>query len=671
MVAERLDARVVLAAKPAVTLVAPDDVFLGEAFDVSVTFDNTHPVDTGYGPFVDVYLPARGVDNTATGGGLDGISFVPGSANYLGASLSPTLITFDATGIADHPFAVDTSGDPLTVTGQEGDQLLVIGLPFGSFTPDQPGTPITFQALLSNEADLGTPLNLRARSGFIFGNDPLDNPASDPSLTSQGSDASTWSPVEAVNPILVELEKIYVGPEMETATGPIYQRQYTINVDIAAGQTITDLDVTDALPDNIQFVAVDSITGGGTATTLPSTSVPGGNLVVNFPTLTGTAASVDAAITFSYFVPFRDAASNIIIIDPDSGDDVDSLNNVSMLGNWIPTDTRDQGTPASMIDNVSIDAAGPEAEFDAKSIAIQKSVSLTNDVGGGGFSGGDTVTYTLQFQISDYFALENIVALDTLQDGLRFDTGFVPVLSMTEQGATTSRPFDAAFNSFTNNFSGAGLDNGTQVIQFDISDELDDRTGLDGRLHGGLMPIGGTLGPDPTAGPNLGATTGTITFQAIIQDDFTNVFPSGDASVDENDVLDNNVTIAGNVVRYDTDLPSGQSESDASSASLEIVGGTLSKSIFAINGDTVLPTPLELAPGDTVTYRIELTLPNSDIEDLVLEDYLPLPVLLATEVTAFDADISPLPMPGNGNLAPVTRSVRFMSIRWMQPTVRP
>ena len=60
-----------------------------------------------------------------------------------------------------------------------------------------------------------------------------------------------------------------VGPENETATGPNYVRQYQIIADIADGQTVTNLDLTDVLPGNLQFVSVDSVVGNGSILVLP------------------------------------------------------------------------------------------------------------------------------------------------------------------------------------------------------------------------------------------------------------------------------------------------------------------------------------------------------------------------------------------------------------------
>ncbi|MGH9676409.1 MAG: hypothetical protein ACRD36_04845 [Candidatus Acidiferrum sp.] len=52
-------------------------------------------------------------------------------------------------------------------------------------------------------------------------------------------------------PELFMLKKTCIGPENETATGPNFPRQYKLDVSIAPGQTITNLDVTDLLPNNL------------------------------------------------------------------------------------------------------------------------------------------------------------------------------------------------------------------------------------------------------------------------------------------------------------------------------------------------------------------------------------------------------------------------------------
>ena len=648
---ETLEERQLLAADPVVTLDAPDKVMIGESFQLSVAFDNADATDAGYGPFVDLLVPVNGEDGTG-GVGADGITF--DAATYLGVPVVTTILTFPddggGTGSVDHPYAVDTAGVPLTIDGDAGDQLVVMQLPFGSFTADQPAATITVDMSLSNLADLGQNLNLRARAGFQYGNDALDNPAADPSLISDaGTTAGAWTVAEPIEPTLIELSKIYIGPEDETATGPNFPRQYTIDVDIADGQTLTNLDITDLLPNNVRLLTVDAITPGGSTTTFPTTpaNAPDNELVVNLPTVTGAVGAADAQVTFSYYIPLRDA-DGVLVINAVSGDDATAPNNAAALGDWDPLDARDP----SGTDNVLVDVAGPEHVLTPKSIATQKSVAVFNDPGGNGLSPGDVLEYTIEIQISDYFGFENIVLNDVISDGQRFDASFTPTLQFTEHGAATSASLNAANFTVTDHFTGAAVPvapiDGTQEIEVRLSDELVTR-GANGVVLGGLVPIGGTGGADPDeANFDAGGTTGTLVFRTIVQEDFTDTFPSGDASVDEGDELTNDVTIVGDVLAFSDATATGQSEADTSAASISVPAGTLVKSIYALNGNTTLPNPLILSPGDELTYRLQLTLPTSDIEQLGVEDYLPLPVLLAGEVTTFD-DVTSAAVPAAGH----------------------
>jgi uncharacterized repeat protein (TIGR01451 family)/fimbrial isopeptide formation D2 family protein len=648
-----LEDRRMLAGVPSVSINAPDEIMIGETANVELTFDNLDATDPGFGPFIDFYLPVNGADGV-NGAGVDGFSYVADSAKYLEEDLVTTLLTFPndggGAGAVDHPYAVDALGAPLQVIGAAGDQLLVFQLPFGSFTANQPAVTVHFDLQLSNLADLATPLTFTARSGFQFGNDALDNPDVDPStLSDTDSDARTWTPTSAPNTRLITLEKIFVGDEDEVASGPNFERQYRINVDIADGQTITQLDISDALPNNVELVSVDLISPSGSITNLPSTpaNAPNNLLTVRVPTVTGTDAEVDASLEFSYFIPFRDADA-AEVIDSLSGDAALSQNQAFTSGQWTPLDSpRDSAVIATA------DPAGFEHELSPKSIATQKTVSISSNQGGAGFSAGDTLLYTIEFQVSDFFAFENVFFLDTLSDGQRFNPSTPPTLTITEHGSTSSDVINAGNIVVTDNFSGAGLGDGTQQVRFNISDELITR-GFGGQIHGGLIPTSGTGGGDPDPGLfDLGATRGTLTFEAIIQDTFDDDFPSGDASVDEGDLLGNHVTITGELLDYRNNTPTGQTESDSSSVEIDIESGTLSTSIYAINGDTILPSPIQLSPGDSITYRLTSQIPSSDFEELALEDFLPLPILLASEVTTFDNTVdATVPAAGTAKFGP-------------------
>ena len=293
-----------MAALPMVTVPAQTSTLLGETVNMSLVFDNTGAT-TGYGPYIDLFVPIRGVDG-AVGGAKDGIVANSLTANYLGSPLQMTTLTFDATGHATHPFAKDAVGAPLIVSAPLGfgasDQLVVLVLPFGSFTASQPAATIQVTAQLSNFADINAPLPIEARAGFRYGNDALDNQATDPNIIQATDSTGT------ITPELFRLTKTYIGPEDETATGPNYVRQYKLTLDVATGQTLTNVDLMDLLPANMQFVSLDSIT---TATGSPTISTPGtnpvttsqagGTLARRFSSVTGTAGTNDATLTFSYY----------------------------------------------------------------------------------------------------------------------------------------------------------------------------------------------------------------------------------------------------------------------------------------------------------------------------------------------------------------------------------
>ncbi len=605
---------------PTATVAPPAAPLIGEPLVFPVTFDNTGAA-TGYGPYVDLVLPATGADGAGAGtADDDGITFV--SATYLGAPVTSVVLTFNAGGTADHPYARTSAGAAVVVTGTPGDQLVVLQLPFGSFTVPQPAVVIQVTTALSTRADANVALNVRARPGFQYGADPLDNPPADPSIL------GAFTANQPVTPTIWRLTKTYIGPEDETATGPNFPRQYRVDVDVATGQTVTSVDVTDALPSNIQFLAVVGtlVNGVATSTTAiatPSASTPGGTLTRRFASVTGTAGAQDASLIFSYFVSRLNASAGSVI-DPTTGDDATSVNDASSQGNWTPIDTRDGPT------TVVSDVTANDHTLTPKSIAIQKSVTVAIDTGGAGPTPGDTLEYTLAIQVSDFFAMQNLVLTDVLSDGLRRDPGFQPTLAVTEHSGDALGA--AAFGAANVSFVVSGVTGETTAV-FQIGAEQV-RRGVDVRLIGGCVPAAGTGGPPPDCAVfNGGATTVTVVYRAVIQDSFTNSFPSGDASVDHGDRLTNTVTAQADLLTVaNPAVATGSNEADGSGASVTILTGVLTKSIYAINGNTSYGTP-RLGPGDTVTYRLRYTLPSSDLEPVTITDYLPLPVLFATEVT--------------------------------------
>ncbi len=630
---------------PSTSLDVPAESMLGEQVDFTVTFDNTSATDTGYGPFIDLVFPVNGADGAAGTDTPDGLDFV--SATYLGAAVETTVLTFPddggGSGCVDHPLLVDTAHNPMQVCGTAGDKLVVLRLPFGSVVPDQPAITVDVTADLSNLADLGFPLAIHARGGFQYGADPLDNPCCDTVIaTTPDSDSSAW-PSAATTPVLMRISKTYISPdtlgtEDEITVGPAYPRQYRVSVDIADGQTVTNLDLTDVLPGNMQFVSVDQTLVHGsavaaTAVSTPSTSTPGGTLTRRFASVTGNASADDAEMIFTFYIPRLDAGGSEVI-PAGSCTPATSENNASVQGGWAPLDDRDTGSTAIA------DPAGPEHTLTVKTLPIQKGVSIATDTGATGASPGDVLEYVLEFQVSDPMAFDSLHLEDVISDGQRFDSGFTPTIEIREHGtATGPAPFDPANFTVTDHYTGAPSPvapiDGTQEIDFRVSNEMVHQ-GLDAVLLGSCVPAGGTGGGAPDCSVfSSGETKVIVRFRTVIQEAFTDDYPSGDPSVDQGDVLGDSVTVDGALLDP-TDLSAtGQTCSDGSSASVQIARGTVTKELYAINGSTTLPTPLEIFPGDTVTYRIRYTLTTSDFENLSITDYLPLPVFDATEVTSF------------------------------------
>ncbi len=612
---------------PTATLDVPAETFIGEPLTFTATFDNTGP-DTGYGPYIDLYFPAAGADGAGAATD-DGITF--NSATYLGASLTPVVAPFTCTGSFIHPL----TGKTTTCTVDT--QVVILQMPFGSFTPDQPAAPVTINTMLSNMADVGTALAIQSQAGFMYGNDPLDNPATDPPIVGAVSSAST-------TPTLIKLKKIYIGPEDETATGPNFPRDYLISVDIADGQTITNLDITDNLPKELQFVQIVSATPAScniaTPLAVPPTTAPqdppNNKLTVRCPSVTGSISSVDASLTLRFFVPRLDADGNAVL-PPNTADDKISTNDALAEGNWTPIDTRDAAT------HVVSDVTKADHRLEDQAIAIQKSFFTSTDVGAVGYTPGDVLSYSLDFQVSDFFAFDQVVVTDILSDGLHIDPNFTPMLEINGNTYTLAAAAMSASN-YTVDTSQIGNDtnpatNGSTKLIFRVSDEIAARNASTlGRMVGGCVKPTGTSNPAPDCTTyNDGATTGKIVYHAIIQDEFSDTYLPQDKYVDHGDKLSNSAVINGRVLNtVNVANPTGFEEADDTSAGLTLTFGQLTKSIYAVNGSTTLPSPLYVKPGDTLTYRFRYSLPSSDFENLKFIDYLPLPVFDATEVTTFN-----------------------------------
>ncbi len=460
---EELESRTLMDANPVATLTVPPNALIGSTFNASVALTNTGNA-TGYAPYVDVYLPSTGDQPNN-----QGVTFK--SATYLGQNVTPIILTFDASGHAKSPYGVDSSGNPLILTGTPGDQVAVFQMPFGSFTNGQPPATLNLTLNMSDHAFVAQPMNISADAGFAYGDSPVFMPATDPTIVG----AQATAPID---PTVLILKKIYLGPEQETATGPNFKHQYELDVTVANGQTVTADDLKDLLPNNMQFVSLDSVTFSGagnsgatwTPNTLPSTSTPGGTIDGTISSLTGDG-NVDAKLLFTFYIPEYDN-TNADVLPLSSGAFEPSVNNASVAGTYKPLNTND---PAA---NKPISATAQDKITD-KSIAIQKGV--TNLTHPGDTQPGDILKYTLNFQVSDFFAFQQVLSQDLISDGqLIYDpAGYTPSITYTQHGSTVSGAFTPSNWNFTPQDTTSGITTTTFNVSQQVSD-LGNATG--GRL---------------------------------------------------------------------------------------------------------------------------------------------------------------------------------------------
>jgi fimbrial isopeptide formation D2 family protein/uncharacterized repeat protein (TIGR01451 family) len=662
---------------------APIDPMIGENFEFTVSFNN----DTGsdvFGPYIDLLLDGGQDGNDAVAD--DGITFV--DATYLGADVESweRIITQDDVdnGIT-HPWATDAAGDPLVVFNingdplEVGDQFVSLLMPFGSFTTDQPAADVQIVAHMGVNADLDAPLDVNSTTGAMFGHDPLNNPVgppADPPLRDINQISAAYVPevITYRKDIIVsnvgqdcqdqhdgtgdirhfadDGTQIFEQNHQEIPTGPNFPATYVAEIDIADGQTVTGLNLTEHLPADIVFTGNVTVQVGGVDVAFTE-SLVGNDLVITLTgDVTGTGnVGADVVITYDFYVAD--------VLDSNTGDDGHIVNDGVVGYSWDPATGNQGDANDDAIVNGTIDPeVNDEGHFSdranvddishSQSIAIQKSHGPGQD----SYVPGETLNYSLDFQVSDYFSFgdngSGFQIDDVVADGLMMQQNgngaFTATIEIWENGHHYSQVLAVSANNVageamwtttgTLNADGTVNDPSDLVVHYNMQQILIDMGVAGGILHGDISNDGLQGG---------GATHGKITYSADIEQSYETE-PNGgangdDSDVDQGDILDGGVTIIGDVYNNDTNTYTGDNEADESCDSLSIAVGSVEKDIFAVtsNGATTtysdgtgaIPT-LHISPGDTVTYILHYEMPLSSTEDFQLTDYLPLPI--------FDAD---------------------------------
>jgi VCBS repeat-containing protein len=593
---------------------AGSDVLLGDQFTFTLNFANASSA-LGYAPFVTVFMPATGKD------GNDGATFV--SASYLGTTLSSDVVVFDSAGNATSPVAVGSDGKPLVINAstygmRPGDQMVVIRIPFASVSQDQPVMPIVITANLSNLADTsfsnGSPdLTIKAVGGFELGDDALNNPTSDPSII-QGTAASF-----VVHPTVITFSENISTPEGETASGPNFPRTLTTTVTPAPGQTLSNVLVTQPLPDNIQVTSIIPSAGGtlvsltladGTVLTNPTAIAAAiaaddifiSEFTVQYASLTGPA---DTAVNF--YVPETDANGNVIL-DPYTGNDATiNLAPSTAAGEWVPLDPRDVVAPATTID---FTGTGSANSFLVKSITLIKESAIQTDLGTTGVTPGDTLLFTLKIDVSDYFAFGQdlfgegqFVVNDQMSDGLTLTN--TPTLTLTLNGATQTIALITQVITHAD---------GSSTAHFDVAASV--KAAYQVRSW-----INGDLAFDDVL---QGATHAVINYTAQVGQSYTPPAGSPHSEINEGDAVGNNAQVTASVL-LDRFNISGFDQTDGSSSTSTVPVSHVEIGVVSVNG-SASGAGAELRPGDTVTFSISYDLVTGDYQNFSLTAYLPEPL---------------------------------------------
>ena len=551
------------------------DLLYGGAGNLQLTFDETS--GTGFQPWLELQVTAPSSH----------LSF--GAASWAGFPLTTKTHTFTRAG---------TSGDytlvhPITgklLTSPTPDTLLIWQLPVGSNVASAPALVVSVPVTVKATSPLLGPVPLRAGGGYALGADPLNNPSTDPPISAPNVTGQ-------VVPLPLTFSKSNNLAESETATGPNFIGSWRLSADIADGAQLSKLAINDTLPNDLNLVAIDpslKLTGKLTAQPVGNPTAAGNNqIVIDYGgPITGTASNEEAAAQIRFYVPAT--------LDPTTGGAITYANNASVSSTWgnSPNGSVNLNTPATNA-------------ITAKALAVQKSASTSQVVPGG------SVSFTLNFQISDYFAFGDLNIIDVLGDGLTFTPGSARI-NLQEQGVslTGNGPvaFDPAYINYLPDVAGTGVD-GKDSLSFNLSDWLKS-IGNDGILQGGRV-----------FSTTAGATRGSITFTASIDDLYVAPKAAGQ-NIKPGDQLANNVTLQGDIQKQ---LPLGlfqdtnRQVSDTSAVGMSVADIGTAKTVVARNGQALGSGPLVLTPGDTVTYRIKVTFPIGDIHGFNLSDFLPTP----------------------------------------------
>jgi hypothetical protein len=600
----------------------PAQPVVGSQFTFKLSFENASP-QPGYAPFLDIVLPAGGMDYGSATGPCDGATFVTAALVNVNPANTPLDIQITntpcPTTAPPSPTVTLPTPHPLAALGvpavilPAGSQLVTIRLPYGSYDDTQPPAEVTITAKMHPFADVNAPLNVFYRAGFALGITPLNESTDPPIFMTSATNALAW-PNSTITPVLASIKKLYLGPEDETAAGPNFPRQYQIVVSVPPAPIIhklTNVTINDCEPPSVTFTS---------ATANPPTPLTAPPCIVGtYPVLNN-----DATVTINFF------GNNTPAWFPNGSCEHPVKNAAAVTASWLPDDPRDT--------TVVTASQQTTKDITIKALATQKTASPPP----GGIIPGSTIQYRIDFQVADYLRFGDLSVIDIMSDGMTLVPGSLMLRVQDKTGAFGPTAIPATAFILSRPVTGdAGCANVTSGTRLDvlISSAI-------GALKSGASFPANTMTGGLVGGTSTVPATGTITYSMKVDDTFAfpphflgGTGPDGpispdDGFVDKNDPLFNRVVING--FEYSLGLPPTkltQTCTDDSKQCLNIADGPLTKRVVARNQVlfTTVPDPVlnlpKFAAGDTITYKLSKIVPSGDAQDITFYDWVPKPVL--------------------------------------------
>jgi fimbrial isopeptide formation D2 family protein/uncharacterized repeat protein (TIGR01451 family) len=621
---------------PTATIQAPANALLSSTVNVQVSFTNSGDA-LGYYPMLEVKLPA----------GLECDSTCRSGITITSLGGAPVSVTGFGPAGGNTNYTNPVTGNQIAVTA--GQSALFLSLPVGSVAPNQSAIAYSIPAKLLSTPTLGVALPVNANAVFALGDIPNGTRGS----CNTNDTICTSATAVNVTPSVLLLEKrVAALVDGATATGPNYPRRFTLDVTVADTHTTTTNVISDTLPDTFVFTSLPgsdckanpgSMTfspalGSGDSCSFSGTSSGGGTFSITYGSITGDPG-IDRQITYTGYVQKFAGGAGSAIVPASTGATTTSTNSASATYDFNPGGG-----------NLSLSAGPAIATLEQRSLYTTKSITNTT-TGGSTAKPGDTLTHTLIYDISDYFSFDDLIITDTLGDGQTFIDGSLSVSVFEGSSSATTRTQTQLAAA-----SGSPLQpilrdptTGQWLIQLDLSAALL-----------AAAPNGFGANDTLTGADDLGVDTPTrvvISYQSTIDESFTGPVV-GTQIIDGGDVINDTMTadfqISGTTNRVSINGPT---------ASITITPITaVTKDVVFKNGAPVTSFPINVSPGDQITFKLSFVIPTGDVEGFVLKDFLPSPLFEVLNPTAttpssfvFDATASDS-APASGHIHLTTSS---------------